>query len=94
MSRQSSTPYRGSTFRSLTGAVALGAVMALVSPALASVTLDAVTAVEGYPVERNYSYVVSPINPHYSAWWNSARLSSGWSAQRGHLGTTVNSLKD
>ena len=93
MYRQCSTPNWSSSFRSLTSAAALGVVMASVSPALAygpaSVSLDAVTAVEGYPVGRNYSYVAPSTNPHYFAGWNSVHLRSGSSTQKSHPRITV-----
>jgi hypothetical protein len=58
MFRRSSTPYWGSSFRVLTSAAALSVVVASAGPAMAflkpPMTLDLVTAVEGYPVERHY----------------------------------------
>ena len=60
-SHQSPPPCWSRSLRSLACATALGVVAASVSPALASVsssvTLDAVTTEEGYPIERNYCRV-------------------------------------
>jgi hypothetical protein len=96
MPRQSSTPNRSFSFRSLTSAVAFGVVVASVSPALAyipaSATLDAVRAVEGYPVERNYYYVAP--HPHYSIGWNSVHLRSGRTVETGHTGSTTEAPKE
>ena len=92
---QSPTPCRSRSLRSLACATALGVVAASVSPALASVpssvTLDAVRAEEGYPIERNYYYVAPPITGYYSTGWNSADLRSGRIVKKAHLGDTTKS---
>jgi hypothetical protein len=56
-----------------------------------SLTLDAVTAEEGYPIERYYYYVAPAITGYYSAEWNSADLRSGRTVKKGHLGNTTKS---
>ena len=94
MFRQSSTPYWGSSFRSLTSAAAFSVVLASVGPAMAfPTTLDAVTAVEGYPFVRHY--YISPATPGYHiSGWNSAALSNGQTVAKRHRGNTPNYSKD
>jgi hypothetical protein len=91
MSRQSSTPYWGSSFRLLTSAAALSVVVASAGPAMAfPMTLDAVTAVESYPVERHYYF--SPAIPGYHI--SEAALSNGQTVAKRHRGNTPNYSKD
>jgi hypothetical protein len=93
-SHQSPTPCRSHSFRSMMCAAAFGLVVASASPALASIsssmTLDAVTAAEGYPIVRNY-YVAHPTTGYYSIGWDSADLRSGRTVKKGHLGNTTKS---
>jgi hypothetical protein len=91
MSRQSSTPYWGSSFRLLTSAAALSVVVASAGPAMAfPMTLDAVTAVEGYPVVRHY--YISPAIPGYHI--SGAALSNGQTVAKRHRGNTPNYSKE
>jgi hypothetical protein len=97
MLRQSSTPYWGSSFRSLTSAAAFSVVLASVGPAMAFIKmpmmLDAVTAAEGYPVERHY--YISPATPGYHiSGWNSAALSNSQTVAKRHRGNTPNYSKE
>jgi len=97
MFRQSSTPYWGSSFRSLTSAAAFSVVLASVGPAMAFIKmpmmLDAVTAAEGYPVERHY-YVAPAIPGYHISGWNSAAFSNGQNVGKRHRGNTANYPKD
>ena len=97
MFRQSSTPYWGSSFRLLTSAAALSVVVASAGPAMAFIkppmTLDIVTAEEGYPVERHY-YISPTISNHHPSRWTSAASSNGQNVGKSHRGNTANYPKD
>jgi hypothetical protein len=97
MFRQSSTPYWGSSFRSLTSATAFSVVLASVGPAMAFIKmpmmLDAVTAAAGYPVERHY-YISPAITGYHISGWNSAALSNGQTVAKRQWGNTPNYSKD
>ena len=97
MFRQSSTPYWGSSFRLLTSAAALGVVVTSAGPAMAFIkppmTLDIVTAEEGYPVERHY-YISPTISNHHPSRSTSAASSNGQNVGKSHRGNTANYPKD
>lgn len=97
MFRQSSTPVWGSSFRLLTSAAALSVVVASAGPAMAFIkppmTLDIVTAEEGYPVERHY-YISPTISNHHSSRWTSAASSNGQNVGKSHRRNTATYPKD